>query len=143
MNCPAFEKLIAERIAEELTAEQIAEMDAHEQNCPGCRHALAEWQKMQALLLTNWPAEEPRRPFFLPSPTQKGGWLETARIWFGLASMAAVTGCLLLLAVLRPEVAYDHSQLSINFSTTRSEGGAISAQSRDSSAGASLGKASS
>jgi len=128
MNCPEFEKLIAERIAEELTAEQTAAMDAHEQSCPGCRHALAQWQKMQSLLLANWPAEEPRMPFFLPSPTQKGGWLETARTWFGVASMAAVTGCLLLLVILRPAVSYDHSQFAISFSKARSGGEATSAQ---------------
>jgi len=128
MNCPDFEKLIAERVAEELTAEQRAEMDAHEQSCSGCRHALAEWQRMQAMLLASWPEENPRMSFFLPNPSPPGSWLETARTWFGLASMATVAGCLLLLAVLRPAVSYDHSQLSINFGTVRSEARAISAQ---------------
>jgi anti-sigma factor RsiW len=128
MNCPDFEKLMAERVAEELTAERRAEMDAHEQSCPGCRQALAEWQKMQALLLASWPAEEPRRPFFLPNPRRQNSWLETARTWFGFASMATVAGCLLLLAALRPAMSYDHGQLSINFSTARGEAGAMSAQ---------------
>jgi anti-sigma factor RsiW len=128
MNCPDFEKLIAERVAEELNAEQRAEMEAHEQNCSACRQVLAQWQEMQALLLASWPAEDPRMPFFLTNPKRQESWLETARTWFGLASMATVAGCLLLLAVLRPAVSYDHSQLSINFGAARSEAGAISAQ---------------
>jgi anti-sigma factor RsiW len=128
MNCPDFEKLIAERVADELTAEQRAEMDAHEQSCSGCRQSVAEWQKMQTLLLASWPAEEPRLSFFLPNPRRQGHWLETARTWFGVASMGAVAGCLLLLAVLRPAVSYNHNQLSINFSKSYGEEGAISAQ---------------
>jgi len=128
MNCPDFEKLIAERVADELTTEQRTEMDAHEQSCPGCQRCVAEWQKMQTLLLASWPAEEPRLSFFLPNPRRQGRWLETARTWFGLASMAAVTGCLLLLAAFRPVVSYNHRQISINFSKSHSEEGAISAQ---------------
>jgi anti-sigma factor RsiW len=128
MNCADFEKLIAERVAEELNAERRAEMDTHEQSCSACQQTLAQWQKMQALLLASWPAEEPRTPFFLPNPRRQDGWLETARTWFGLASMATVAGCLLLLAVLRPAVSYDHSQLSINFGAARGEAGAITAQ---------------
>jgi anti-sigma factor RsiW len=128
MNCSDFKNLIAERTAEEVTAEQRAEMEAHEKTCPGCQHALAEWQRMQSLLLASWPAEEPRRPFFLPNPARRGNWLETARTWFGLASIATVAGCLLLLVVLRPAVSYDHSQLSINFGAARNDARAISAQ---------------
>ena len=128
MNCPDFKNLIAERVAEELTAEQKAEMDAHEKSCSSCRHAVEEWQKMQSLLLASWPAEEPCRPFFLLNPTRPGSWLETARTWFGTASMATVVGCLLLLAILRPSVSYDHSQLSINFGPARGEAGVMSAQ---------------
>jgi len=128
MNCTDFEKLIAERVGEELSAEQKAEMDVHEKSCAHCRLVLAEWQKIQTLLLASWPAEEPRRPFFLPNPRRQTTWLETARTWFGLASMATVTGCFLLLVVLRPAVSYDHSQLSINFGAARSQEGTMSAQ---------------
>ena len=128
MNCPDFQERIAERVAGELSAEQRQEMDAHEKNCPSCQRSVAEWREMQSLLLASWPTENPPRPFFLPNLPQRSTWFETARTWFAFASMAAVTGCLLMLAILRPAVNFDHRQLSINFAHSRTGEEAISAQ---------------
>lgn len=124
MNCSDFKDLIAERMAGELTPERKAEIDAHEKLCPACQHAVADWRQMESLLRSNWPAEDPRRSFFLPVPPRTR-WIETARTWFSLASMAAVTACLLLFALLRPAVRFDRSQLSINFAPTHTESGAV------------------
>jgi Putative zinc-finger len=115
MNCNDFQQRIAERMAGELPAEQKKEMEAHEQTCLACQRAVQEWRQMESLLRASWPPEDPRVPFFVPSPQRQGGWLTTARTWFGLASMAAVTACLLLLVMLRPSLRYERSQLSINF----------------------------
>ena len=65
--------------------------------------------------------------FLLPNPGRPVGWFETARNWFGLASMGAVTVCLLLLAILRPTIAFDRSHLSVNFGRTGVETEAIAA----------------
>ena len=70
---------------------------------------------MESLLRASWPSEDPRVPFFLPNPRLQGGWAATVRTWLGWVSMAAVTGCLLLLVILRPSVNFERSQLSINF----------------------------
>jgi len=76
---------------------------------------------MQFLLRSSWPAENPRRSFFLPVPPPRASWLDTARAWFGVASMAAVTGCLLLLVLFRPAIHFDRGQLSLNFASASSE----------------------
>jgi hypothetical protein len=125
MNCSDFKDLIAERMAGELTPELKADTDAHEKLCPACQHAVADWQQMESLLRSGWPAEDPRRSFFLPIPPRTG-WIETVRTWISMASMAAVTACLLLFALLRPAVHVDRSQLSINFAPTHTESGAMS-----------------
>jgi len=128
MNCSDFKELIAERVAGELTPELKTEMDAHEKLCPACQHAVADWRQMESVLRSSWPAEEPSRSFLLPIPPPRTGWIETARTWFGLASMAAVTACLLLFALLRPSVHVDRSQLSINFAPMHAESGAMPSQ---------------
>ena len=102
-------------------------MDAHEKLCPACQHAVADWRQMESLLRSSWPAEDPRRSFFLPVPPRTG-WIETARTWFGLASMAAVAACLLLFVILRPSVHVDRSQLSINFAATHTESAVMPSQ---------------
>lgn len=128
MNCPDFRELIAERVGGDLSAEQIKQMDAHEQSCSSCHRTLADWREMQSLLLASWPSEDPRRPFYLPNPREQAGWLGVARNWFAIASMAAVAGCLLMLAILRPSVTFDRHQVSLNFSPAHSEEGTTSAQ---------------
>ena len=124
MNCSDFKDLIAERVAGELTPELKAEMDAHEKVCPVCQQAVVDWRQMESLLRSSWPAEDPRRSFLLPFPPSRTGWIQTARTWFSLASMAAVAACLFLFALLRPSVHVDRSQLSINFAPARTESGA-------------------
>ena len=121
MNCSDFKEWIPERVSGELTPEQKQEMDTHQASCSACRQAVAEWRQMESLLRSSWPAEDPRRSFFLPVLPRRARWLETARTWFGLASMAAVTGCLLLMMFFRPAIHFDRGQLSVNFSSASSE----------------------
>jgi len=128
MNCSDFKEWIPERVSGELTPEKKQEMESHESSCSTCRQALAEWRQMESLLRSSWPVEDLRRSFFLPVPPRRSGWLETARTWFGLASMAAVTGCLLLLVLFRPAIHLDRGQLSVNFFSTSSESAGTAAQ---------------
>lgn len=121
MNCSEFKQLIPERTSGELAPERKPEMEAHELSCPACRQALEDWRQMESLLRSSWPTENPGRSFFLPAPPQRRGWLDTARTWFGLASMASVTVCFLVLVFLRPAIHFDHGQLSVNFTQGRSE----------------------
>jgi len=128
MNCSDFKELIAERVAGELTPELKTEMDAHEKLCPACHQAVADWRQMESLIRSSWPAEDPRRSFLLPIPFPRTDWMDTARTWFSLASMAAVAACLFLFALLRPSVHVDRSHLSINFAPTNTESGAPPSQ---------------
>lgn len=128
MNCPDFKELIPERVAGELPPERKQEMEAHELACPACHQAVEEWRQMESLIRSSWPAEDPRRSFLLPVPPRRVRWLDTARTWFGLASMATVTACLLLLLVLRPGIQYDRGQLSVNFAPHRTEPAVSSVQ---------------
>ena len=127
MNCPDFQELIAERIAGEVPTERRREMDAHEEICPSCRRLVTEWREMQSLLVASWPTADPALPLFLPNPPRRSSWLQTAQTWFGFASMAAVTACLLMLAILRPSVNFDRRQLAINFSQSHADEEVISA----------------
>jgi len=128
MNCSDFKEWIPECVSEELTPERKQEMESHESSCSTCRQTLAEWHQMESLLRSSWPAEDPKRSFFLPVPPRRAVLIEMARTWFGLASMAAVTGCLLLLVLFRPAIHFDRGQLSVNFSSASSENAVIAAQ---------------
>lgn len=125
MNCSDFQQLIAERVAGELSPAQKQDMDEHEQSCPDCRRAVETWQQLESLLRGSWPAEDPHVSFFLPNRQRPVQWLETARNWFGLASMAAVTACLLLLVILHPSVSLHRGNLSINFVRKGAETAAV------------------
>lgn len=127
MNCPDFKERIAEFVAGELAPELQTEMDAHEQICLTCRQTVAHWREMESLLRSSLPVQNPPRSFFLPLPPRHASWLETARLWFGFASMATVTACLLLFALLRPSVRVDHSQVSVDFAHARTESAAVPA----------------
>lgn len=127
MNCTDFNERIAEFVAGEVTPELKTEMAAHEQICLTCRQTVAHWREMEMLVRASLPAEEPRRSFFVPFPPRRTGWLETARTLFGLTSMASVAACLLLIAIFRPSVHLDRSQLSVNFAPSSIESTAATA----------------
>jgi len=120
MNCDDCRKVISERVAGELSLEQASEFDAHQQICATCREAVHDWQQLEVLLRSSWPAEDPTTPFFVPASKAKANWADTVRSWVSAASTAAVAASLLLLVIFRPSIQYDPHQFSVNFSRTGS-----------------------
>jgi hypothetical protein len=119
MNCNEFRESIAERLDDELSAQQAQDFDAHEQVCPTCRSALHQWRQLADVLRAGWPSVDPPAHglFFLP---QAGGsWLEATRRWFGYASMALVATSLLLLVIFHPAIRVDRNQLAVFFNASR------------------------
>jgi anti-sigma factor RsiW len=120
MNCDDCRKMISERAAGELSPEQTSEFDAHQQTCATCREAVLDYQRLEGLLRSSWPSEDPTAPFFVPTAEVKPNWAHTVRSWVSAASTAAVAASLLLLVIFRPSIQYDPHQLSVNFSRANS-----------------------
>lgn len=119
MNCNEFRDLIAERLDDELAAEQTHDFDAHERVCPTCHSALDQWRQLADILRAGWPSvDPPAHGLFLSSPAG-GSWLEATRRWFGYASMALVATSLLLLVIFPPAIHVDRNELAIFFGAAR------------------------
>lgn len=74
MNCNEFRESIAERLDDELSAQQAQDFDAHEQVCPTCRSALHQWRQLTDLLRAGWPSVDPPAHAFPPPTPVAVGW---------------------------------------------------------------------
>jgi anti-sigma factor RsiW len=119
MNCNEFRESIAERLDDELSAQQAQDFDTHEQVCPTCRSALHEWRQLTDMLRAGWPSVDPPAHGLFLSPQASGSWLDATRRWFGYASMALVATSLLLLVIFPPAIHVDRNRLAILFGAAR------------------------
>jgi anti-sigma factor RsiW len=133
MNCEETRDLLMDFIGDEISKADAQQLKKHLTTCTDCREELARISATKACLLKGWPDEAVPQPlvfsFNQPASQQRwswpGFWAWPPAVRISLSIAMCFMLCIVMLAVARTRIQFDHGNFAISFGSMGASSAAL------------------